>query len=272
MKHFDKAYIEKQLEIIDGYLHQPIHLYVIGGGAMGFYDLKTATKDIDVIVTKENEARLLLKALQQSKYKNIEKIEQTYLKMKTRAVIENEEGFRWDIFVNIVCGGLTLSNEMRSRAKLFKKFNHLTIHLVSPEDIFIFKAVTSRPRDREDMFVLFSHGLAIKIIKEEIRRQARLDTNKAWLSFFFTGLDELCEEYKVIFPEYDWFLKTAEHEMMQRLIVEFIIEKPRTIDDLALLLKCDKKEIQQILTKLQRNEQIIKKDNIYRKRTSITHP
>ena len=272
MKQFDKTHIEKQLETIDGYLTKPIHLYVIGGGAMGFYDLKTATKDIDVIVTTENEARLLLKALQQSKYKNIEQIDQKYEKMKTRAVIENDEGFRWDIFVNIVCGGLTLSKEMRSRAKLFKKLNHITMHLVSPEDIFIFKAVTSRPRDREDMFALFSHSLDIKIIKEEIRRQARLDTNKAWLLYFFVGLDELTEEYKVIFPEYDWFLKTAEYEMMQRLIVEFIKKKPRTIDDLVLLLKCEKKEIQQILTKLQRKGEILKKDNIYREKTSLTHP
>ena len=58
MKNFDKTYIEKQLEIIDGHLHQPLTLYVIGGGAMGFYDLKTATKDIDVIVITEQEANL----------------------------------------------------------------------------------------------------------------------------------------------------------------------------------------------------------------------
>lgn len=263
MKSFDKAYIEKQLEIIDSFLKKPITIYILGGGAMGFYDLKTATKDIDVIVTTENEAISLLKALKNSKYKNLEKIEPAYLKMKTRAVIENADSFRWDIFVNIVCGGLTLSREMILRSHLFKKFKHLTIYLVSPEDIFIFKAVTSRSRDREDMFALFSHGLDIKIIKEEIRRQAQLDTSKAWLSYFFVGLDELIEEYKVIFPEYDWFLKTAEDEMMERLIVEFIKKKPRTIGDLVSLLKCEKKEIQQILDKLQKNGNIVKKDDIY---------
>ena len=263
MKNFDRIYIEKQLEIIDRFLHEPITLYIIGGGAMGFYDLKTATKDIDVIITTDNEAISLLKALQASKYKNIENIEPTYVKMKTRAVIENIDGFRWDIFVNKVCGGLTLSKEMISRARLFKKFKHITIYLVAPEDIFIFKAVTSRPRDREDMFALFSHGIDIKIIKEEIQRQAQLDTNKAWLSYFFVGLDELTEEYKVIFPEYDWFLKTAEHEMMEQLIVEFIKKKPQTIDDLVSLLKCDKKEIQQILDKLRKKGKVVKKDDIY---------
>ena len=183
--------------------------------------------------------------------------------MKTRAVIENIDGFRWDIFVNIVCGGLKSSKEMISRAQLFKKLKHIIAYLVSPEDIFIFKAVTSRPRDRQDMFVLFSHGLDTKIIKEEIRRQAQLNTNKAWLSYFFVGLDELVEEYKVIFPEYDWFLKTAEREMMELLIVEFIKKKPRTIDDLVLLLKCEKRVIQEILNSLQKQGSIVKKDEAY---------
>ena len=217
----------------------------------------------------ENEAISLLKALKNSKYKNLGKIEPAYLKMKTQAVIENADGFRWDVFVNIVCGGLTLSKEMISRTHLFKKFKHITAYLVAPEDIFIFKAVTSRPRDRGNMFALFSHGLDIKIIKEEIRRQAKLDTSKAWLSYFFVGLDELIEEYKVIFPEYDWFLKTAEDEMMERLVVEFIKKKPRTINDLVSLLKCEKKEIQQILNKLQKNEDIVKKADTYFEQSSL---
>ena len=263
MKNFDKPYIEKQLEIIDSFLKKPITIYIIGGAAMGFYDLKTATKDIDVIVKTENEAITLLKALKESKYKNLGKIELAYLKMKTRAVIENSDGFRWDIFVNVVCGGLMLSREMILRSNLFKKFKRLTVYLISPEDIFIFKAVTSRQRDREDMFALFSHSLDIKIIKEEIRRQAQLDTSKAWLSYFFVGIEELIEEYKVVFPEYEWFLKTAEDEMMERLIVEFIKKKPRTISDLVSLLKCEKKEIQDVLDKLQKNKNIVKKDDKY---------
>jgi len=106
-------------------------------------------------------------------------------------------------------------------------------------------------------------------MKEEICRQAQLDSSKAWLSYFFVGLDELVEEYKVIFPEYDWFLRTAEHEMMERLIVEFIEKKPRTVHDLALILKCEKKEVQQILDKLQEQGIISKKENSYFRKTSI---
>jgi hypothetical protein len=56
------------------------------------------------------------------------------------------------------------------------------------------------------MFVLFTHGLDMTSIKQEIKQQAKLDEITAWLSFFFVGLDELVEEYHVIIPRYDEFL------------------------------------------------------------------
>ena len=64
MPTFERAYIEQQLKNINDNLIAPISLYIIGGGAMSFYDLKTATKDIDVIVTNEKAAKSLITALQ----------------------------------------------------------------------------------------------------------------------------------------------------------------------------------------------------------------
>lgn len=260
MPTFERAYIEQQLKNIDSNLPAPISLYIIGGGAMSFYDLKTATKDIDIIVTNEKAATTLVTALQKSGYKKIEHVTSIYRRMKTRAVIENNDGFRWDVFVNTVCGGLILSEGMVTRAQSFKKLNNITISLVAPEDIFIFKAVTSRPRDREDMFILFSHGLDMNIIKEEIKQQAKLDESTAWLSFFFVGLDELVEEYHVIIPRYDEFLQMAENEMTERLILAFLQKKPRTIQELATLLQCEEKDIIESLTALQKQRLIQEKN------------
>lgn len=62
---------------------------------------------------------------------------------------------------------------MQKRSKPFKKFSNIKTYLISPEDIFILKSVTSRPRDREDMFTLFSHGLDINIIKNEIQKTSK---------------------------------------------------------------------------------------------------
>ncbi len=256
MKMFDSKYIEKELKEINKNLLKKISIYIFGGGAMSFFDLKTATKDIDVILSSESEAKALIKTLYKTGYKKIETNDEIYIKMKTREIIENQEGFRWDIFVNKVCKGLSFSKDMQKRAKPFKNFSNIKTYLISPEDIFIFKAVTSRPRDREDMFSLFSYGLDVNIIKDEIQKQAQLDEDKAWLSYFFVGLDELIREYNIIFPDYDEFLKLAEEEMLEKLILEFIRRKPRSLNDLISILKCDKEEIVPILKDLIENYQI----------------
>lgn len=256
MKMFDSNYIKKELKNINKYLNNQINIYIFGGGAMSFFDLKTATKDIDVLLPSEAEASALIKALYKSGYNKIETKDPTYLKMKTREIIENTDGFRWDIFVNKICGGLSFSKDMQKRSESFKKFSNIKTYLISPEDIFILKSVTSRPRDREDMFTLFSHGLNIEIIKKEIQKQSILDENKAWLSYFFIGLDELVNEYDVIFPNYDEFLRLAEDEMLEKLIIEFIQKKPCSLNDLASILKCDKNEIKQII------EELIKQDKL----------
>jgi len=250
MVMFDSNYIEIELKNINKHLNKQINIYIFGGGAMSFYDLKTATKDIDVLLPSEAEASSLIKALYKSGYNKIEIKDPIYIKMKTREIIENTDGFRWDIFVNKICGGLTFSEEMQKRSKKYKEFEKVKTYLVSPEDIFILKSVTSRPRDREDMFTLFSHGLNVEIIKKEIQKQTKLDENKAWLSYFFVGLDELVSEYNVIFPDYNEFLKLAEEEMLEKLILEFIQKKPRSLNDLASIFKCDKNEIKQILEDL----------------------
>ena len=184
--------------------------------------------------------------------------------MKTREIIENMDGFRWDIFVSRVCGGLLFSKDMQKRAKPFKNLSKIKTYLVAPEDIFIFKAVTSRPRDREDMFSLFSHGLDAGIIRFEIQKQAQLDEDKAWLSFFLVGLDELVSEYNIIFPDYDEFLKLAEKEMLEKLILELIRKKPRSINDLLLILKFEKEEIKPILKDLISNRKISLIEEKYR--------
>lgn len=258
MKMFDRSYIERELNTINKYLDKQISIYIFGGGAMSFYDLKTATKDIDVLLPSEVEASALIKILLKSGYQKIETNDPSYIQMKTREIIENADGFRWDIFVNKICGGLLFSEDMQKRSKSFKEFTNVKTYLVSPEDIFILKSVTSRPRDREDMFTLFSHGLNVEIIKKEIQKQAKLDENKAWLSYFFIGLDELVNEYDVIFPDYDEFLRLAEDEMLEKLILRFIQKKPCSLHDLSSTLKCDKNEIIQIL------EELIKQDKISR--------
>ncbi len=47
---FDREYLKREMERLDGILSDRVNIYIIGGGAMSFQNLKDATKDIDVIV------------------------------------------------------------------------------------------------------------------------------------------------------------------------------------------------------------------------------
>ncbi|MEA3457286.1 MAG: hypothetical protein U9R21_01250 [Candidatus Thermoplasmatota archaeon] len=66
MKAFDRNYISKELKKINSHLEKQITLYILGGGAMSFYDIKAATKDIDVVVKSEKEVQLLINALKKT--------------------------------------------------------------------------------------------------------------------------------------------------------------------------------------------------------------
>ncbi len=147
---FDREYLKREMERLDGLLSDCVNIYIIGGGAMSFQNLKDATKDIDVIVGSGIEMERLGNALARIGY-FIPAIRGPYKQMQASLIMENQDGFRWDIFVNAVCGGLSLSSSMKERALTLFSMDRLSVHMLSLEDIFVFKSVTSRERDREDI-------------------------------------------------------------------------------------------------------------------------
>jgi len=167
---FDREYLKREMERLDGLLSDRVNIYIIGGGAMSFQNLKDATKDIDVIVGSGIEMEQLRDVLARIGY-FIPAIRGPYKQMQASLIMENKDGFRWDIFVNVVCGGLSLSSSMEERALTLFSMDRLSVHMLSLEDIFVFKSVTSRERDREDMYLLFLQGLDFEVIRDEIIRQ-----------------------------------------------------------------------------------------------------
>ena len=61
-RSFNKNYLQQEFDKLDAKT-QPATLYLIGGGAMAFYGLKEATKDIDIILTNAEQLNSLLTAL-----------------------------------------------------------------------------------------------------------------------------------------------------------------------------------------------------------------
>jgi hypothetical protein len=117
-RSFDKDYLKQEFDKLNAIVKRTIALYLIGGGAMAFYGLKVATKDIDIILTNQEDLNSLQAALGATGYKepNPIVITRPYNEMQTSAILENQDGFRWDLFLNKVCGKLTLSPDMQKRA------------------------------------------------------------------------------------------------------------------------------------------------------------
>ena len=247
--NFGEEYIFKELKKLDNALKMKIEVYLIGGGNMSLIRLKDATKDMDVILKKENEFAAIKNALSECGYK--EKHLSIYERMGSRIVMENEDGFRWDIFVNNVCHGLTLSPSMISRSAKKFDFKNLNLFLLSKEDIFLFKGITERERDLEDMHTLFLQGLDFDVMKKEIKWQSE-NSDTAWIAFLFQRLKKLQEEYGIAVPDIKEIEEMAEEDAAVSLILEKMNSGHYTIEELAEELQEDKSWIEKLVKKLER--------------------
>jgi len=140
---FGREYIHIELQKLDEKIEDEIKLYLIGGGNMSLLGLKDATKDIDVVLDEEENLHLLRKGLLECGYQEV--FSSIYRRMGSRLLMENEDGFRWDVFVETICHGLVLSPYMRQRSREYHlDLKNLRLLLLSKEDIFLFKGVTER--------------------------------------------------------------------------------------------------------------------------------
>lgn len=229
---FDREYLKREMEKLDGLVKARADLYIIGGGAMSFLNLKDATKDIDVIVGSGIEMEQIGDALARMGY-FVPAIRGPYKQMQASLIMENQDGFGWDIFVNVVCCGLRLSKSMRERAVTLFSMERISVNMISMEDIFVFKSVTSRERDREDMYLLFLQGLDFEVIRNEIIRQNEENKNGAWIAFFFNGLEEMVDRYSIVIPYFEEFHDMAYSDMLSQMILDRLEKGNATEDEIC---------------------------------------
>lgn len=230
--------MEKLNELISDH----VNLYLIGGGSMSFQNLKEATKDIDVVVRSRNDMNLIRLALTRMGY-SIPAIRDSYKQLQASVILENQDSLRWDIFMDIVCGGLRLSDAMIDRSVNLFSMDKVSIYMISLEDIFIFKSITSRERDREDMYLLFLQGLDFNIIRNEIIWQNEQNMNVAWLAYFFNGLEEVVEHYSIVIPFFEEFHDMAYSDMLSQMILNRLEKGSATIEVLIQYLCVDNIEV-----------------------------
>ena len=231
---FDKNYLKKEFDKLNAQTKHILTLFLIGGGAMAFYGLKDATKDIDIILTTKNDLNNLKTTLEALGYQepNPILITRAYNKMQTSAMLENQDGFRWDLFNTKVCNALTLSAAMKQRATPLYKGERLTVLIASKEDIFLFKGITEREADLEDIRVLAESGLNWNLINQECQNQSTA-SGVPWENALYQNLLDLKTRYGIESPIEKTLRKTAERKLIKTTLLKEIEKGNNTTKGIA---------------------------------------
>lgn len=196
-KKFEKGELIEVLEDISEHLESEVTMYLIGGLAMIFHGFKTITKDVDVIFDSESSLQTFISASEKAGLKGISDLTEEYADLEAQIIFESENGVRLDIFYKQVCNGLILSENMKGRSTKVFKSENLTIMAMSKEDIFLFKSITLRDDDLQDMATIAGAELDWNLIEIEARMQPE---SKKWLPRLYDRLIDLEDDFGVVSP------------------------------------------------------------------------
>ncbi len=196
-KKFNETELTLVLEEISKHLESEITIYLIGGLAMVLHGFKAITKDVDIIIDTESDLQNFISASEKAGLKGLTEMTDEYVDLEAQIIFESENGIRLDIFYKQVCNGLILSEDMKSRATRVIELSNLTVLAMSNEDIFLFKSITLRDDDLEDMATIAGVELDWNTIELEARKQPR---SKEWLPRLYDRLLELEDDYGVVSP------------------------------------------------------------------------
>lgn len=233
-RSFTGDYVKVELEQIALKVSSQVTFFVIGGLALINYGLKSATKDIDVIVGNKTELGTLTDALINGGYHLMDdyEISRPYQKMETARILENKEGFRWDIFLRQICGALTFTDTMKNRSKTLHKQGFLEAKIVSKEDIFLFKGITERDADLDDMRLIAESDMDWKIIEQECQIQSEL-SGRLWENALHSSTVNLRKKYKIHSPIEKTLEKIVEGKLSEDRLSKAIQDGELTIQETA---------------------------------------
>lgn len=195
--------IENLFRKIDTNLKNKTSIFIIGGAALLHYGIgKGYTKDIDIVFEDINQFESFSSALKDSGF-IVKRKPLTHNKLEIFEMLEKGE-FRFDLFVNIICKGFSLSKETIKRAKKILSLNYLEVYICSMEDIVLFKSLSpDRINDIEDSVDLIKRGIDWDIIYNELVVQTNIcidKTKRKHLVWYFIERIHDLESRKVLVP------------------------------------------------------------------------
>ena len=181
-------------------VHRQMTVYLIGGGAMCFRNQKNATKDVDLILASDTDYHDFSAALGKLGYLKQTNASQTYKKMETSGIWVKENGGRFDLFVRKVCNALELSQDMVKRSELLGRYGNLEVRMLSNEDIILFKGITERFADTNDIAqIIRTSNVDWKIIENECIHQS---SKERWFGALIGKFDDIEEKHGITIPIY----------------------------------------------------------------------
>jgi hypothetical protein len=266
---FDSSYIRAELERIGQQLDAPLTVFLIGGGAMAFRGLKETTKDIDLIVSSGDDLRQLQAVLLELGYDIVQEPDDAYEALGAQRILENDDGCRIDVFNQQVIDKLMVSPGIRERSEQYLDPGHLVVELVSPEDIFLFKAVAGRVDDIEDMFSLVQTGLEFDIVEAELEMQVELLEQELFVTYVNEALADLTEEHNVTTPLHDPVAEITER-VYEELEVLHALAEPKSVADLQQELDWPAADVREIVKRLEGKDAVaVTNGRVNRRSTTI---
>lgn len=235
-KEFKENKLIEALDEISKQLKRPLRAYLVGGLSMIFHGAKLATKDIDIVFSYQEDAQAFVKAAEEIGFKSVNDLGDEYIDLKARCVIVGKEEVRFDIFIEKVCNALSFSKGMKERSKkMYEKYN-FSLYVASIEDIFLFKAITTRPDDLADMATLAGKEIQWNIVEEETRSQ---DESWKWIGRLHGRLEELEDEYGIPSPLRTKIREEAEIAQAIDILVGRLERGPISLENAAEVLQED---------------------------------
>ncbi|GKZ16246.1 hypothetical protein HAL_41270 [Haladaptatus sp. T7] len=236
---------------------------------MAFRGLKETTKDIDLIVSSGDDLSQLQAVLLELGYDIVREPDEEYEELGAQRILENDDGCRIDIFNQQVIGKLILSPGIRERSERYLDPGNLVVELVSPEDIFLFKAVAGRVDDIEDMFSLMQTGLEFDVVETELETQVELLDQELFVTYINEALTDLTDQHNVTTPLHDPVAEITER-VYEELEVLHALDEPKSVADLQQELDWSAADVQEIVRRLEEKDAVAVTDGrIERRSTAI---
>lgn len=258
-REFGQAYIREEFQRLESHAADGLALYLIGGGAMAFHDIKEATKDIDVVVQDGEAIRQLRSALESMGYSVVEELDVEYEQLGAQLILENDDGCRFDVFNQQVVDKLIFSDSMRNRSQLLDESNDLAVFVAATEDIFLFKSVAGRTGDIADMNTLVQTGLDFDAIESELETQIELLGEEFFATFIGEALGDLEERFDVTTPLHD-HVDSITVRVYEQLEILLAIEEDTEITELEETVAIPEDRLSTLLDDLERKGNIRRDD------------